>query len=188
MTTSQKELDQHIKEKEDRKRVREFKKTLQRYIMTSRFNTLTREQNNIYRNKHWKDGCIYCSPILVNKEIPQGAKMMVLEMDNDINQIFAIGLLTNRPFTSRFSVYEDDNYNRYNYAGKYRITREQCSEEEEAILQMLDFFCFKGNHHMKRGQGLTAFPIKILWKLSESFNLIEFLEKMFHSRFSKENK
>jgi hypothetical protein len=174
MTTCQEELDDHIKEKEDRKRVREFKKTIKKYIMTSRFNTITREQNNIYRDNYWKDGCIYCSPILVNKEIPQGAKMFVLEMDNDKNHIFAIGLLTNRPFTCRFSVYTEDNYNRYNYAGKYRIKREQCTEEEEYNLQMLDFFCFKGNQHLKRGQGLTSFPVKILWKLSETFNVNEY--------------
>ena len=188
MISSQKELDEKIKKREENKHIKSFKTTLKTHLLTSRFNTVTRNQNNIYRDNYWKNGCLYCAPVLVNKEIPQGAKLMVLEMDNDLNQIFAIGLLTNKPFISKFSVYEDHNYNRYNYTGKYRIIREECSEEEEAILQMLDFMCFKGNQHMKRGQGLTAFPLKILWKLSENFNLTEFLENMFRKRFSKEEK
>lgn len=188
MITSQKELEEKLKKREDNKHIKSFKTNIKTHLLTSRFNTITRKQNDVYRNNYWKNGCIYCAPVLVNKEIPQGAKMIVLEMDNDINQIFAVGLLTNKPFTSRFSVYEDHNYNRYNYTGRYRITREQCSEEEEAILQMLDFMCFKGNQHMKRGQGLTSFPVKTLWKLSKDFDLTEFLEKMFQNRFVKENK
>ena len=183
MTTSHEELTKKLQEKEERKRVSQFKKTLKTRLMTTRFNTITRNQNEIYRNMHWKSGCIYCAPILVNKEIPYGSKMIILEMDNDKNEIFALGLLTNKPFTSKFSVYEENNYNRFNYAGKYRIKREECSEEEENILLMLDFLCFKGNHHMKRGQGITAFPAKTLWKLSENFNITEFLESMFHARF-----
>jgi len=188
MISSQKELEDKLKKREENKHIKSFKTTLKTHILTSRFNTVTRNQNDIYRNKYWQNGCIYCAPVLVNKEIPQGAKLIVLEMDNDKNQIFAVGLLTNKPFTSRFSVYEDHNYNRYNYTGRYRIKREECTEEEEAILQMLDFMCFKGNQHMKRGQGLTAFPVKTLWKLSKDLNLTEFLENMFQTRFAKENK
>lgn len=188
MIRSQKELENKIKDKEERTQINSFKKGIQTYLLTSRFNTITRTQNEIYRHSYWKNGCLYCAPVPVNKDIPIGSKMIVLEMDNDTNQIFAVGLLTNKPFTSRFSVYEDHNYNRYNYTGRYRIKREDCTDEEEAILQMLDFMCFKGNHHMKRGQGLTAFPVKILWKLSENFNLTEFLEIMFRTRFSKESK
>jgi len=188
MIRSQKELENKIQEKEERTHIKSFKKTLQTHLLTSRFNTLTRKQNEIYRETNWKNGCLYCAPVPVTKDIPIGSKMIVLEMDNDANQIFAVGLLTNKPFTSRFSVYEDHNYNRYNYTGRYRIKREDCTEEEETILLMLDFMCFKGNQHMKRGQGLTAFPVKILWKLSENFNLTEFLETMFKIRFSKENK
>jgi hypothetical protein len=188
MIRSQKELENKIKDKEERTQIQSFKKTLNTHLLTSRFNTITREQNEIYRKTNWKNGCLYCAPVPINKDIPIGSKIIVLEMDNDINQIFALGLLTNKPFTSRFSVYDDHNYNRYNYTGRYRINREDCTDEEEAILQMLDFMCFKGNYHMKRGQGLTAFPLKIIWKLSESFQLIEFLETMFKTRFSKENK
>jgi hypothetical protein len=185
MTTSQEELTKKIQDKEDRKRVRDFKKTIKTWIMTSRFNTVTRNQNEIYRNRYWQTGCIYCTPILINHKIPQGSKIIVLEMDNDKNEIFALGLLTNKPFTSKFSVYEDNNYNRFNYAGKYRIQRNECTKEEEDILVMLDFLCFKGNHHMKRGQGITAFPAKILWKLADHFDITTFLENMFKSRFSK---
>ena len=188
MITSQKELEDKLKKREENKQIKSFKTTLKTHLLTSRFNTITRTQNEIYRETYWKNGCLYCAPVPVNKDIPIGSKMIILEMDNDINQIFALGLLTNKPFASRFSVYEDHNYNRYNYTGRYRIKREDCSEEEDAMLQMLDFMCFKGNQHMKRGQGLTAFPVKTLWKLSKDINLTEFLENMFQRRFAKENK
>jgi len=185
MTTSQEELNKKIQEKEDRHRVRDFKKSIKTWVMTSRFNTITKNQNEIYRNTHWKSGCIYCTPVLINHNIPQGAKIIVLEMDNDKNEIFAIGLLTNKPFTSKFSVYNDNNYNRFNYVGKYRIQREECTEKECETLKILDLLCFKGNQHMKRGHGITAFPAKVLWKLTPQLNITEFLENLFNSRFSK---
>ena len=46
-------------------------------------------------------------------------------MNNSINEIIAIGKITNKiNFNQKFKIYEENNYNRYTYKGKYRINRE----------------------------------------------------------------
>ena len=106
-------------------------------------------------------------------------------MDNDKNTIFAAGMLLNKPFFNKHSVYTDDNYNRYSYIGKYRIKRDELTEQEEAVFKALDILCFKGNDHMKRGHGLKAFPTKLLMNCSTVINMTNYIEYMFKRRFSK---
>jgi hypothetical protein len=185
MTTNTEDvLRKKLQKKQENINIRSYKSTLRTYLLTSRFNTETRKQNEYYRNKKWPNGCLYCSPEQISQNIPIDAKIIILEMDNDINQIFGIGMLTNKSFFNKYSVYEDDNYNRYSYIGKYRIKREDLTEKEEAVLKALDILCFKGNHHMKRGHGLKAFPIKLLMNCSTTLEITPFIENMFKTRFS----
>jgi hypothetical protein len=169
--------------KEENHKIRQFKKTIKTHLLTSRFNTKTIAQNDTYRKKKWANGCLYCSPEQICNQIPIDAKIIVLEMDNDKNRIFGIGLLLNRPYFNKHTVYDDYNYNRYNYIGKYRIKREELNIEEESVLKALDILCFTGNEHSKRGHGLKSFPIKLLMNCKNVFDITDYIENMFKTRF-----
>lgn len=174
-----------LEKRKENKNIRDYKKTIRTHLLTSRFNTETRQQNELYRNEKWQNGCFYCTPEKISQNIPIDSKIIVLEMDNDKNQIFGVGMLTNKPFFNKYSVYTDENYNRYNYIGKYRIKREDLNPKEEAIFKALDILCFKGNEHMKRGHGLKTFPIKLLMNCKNTLDITAFIESMFKNRFSK---
>lgn len=176
------------RKQEEKIRLREYRLKIRTHLLTSRFNTVTRIQNENYRKNKWPNGCIYCTPERIAESIPIDAKLIILEMDNDKNRIFGVGMLKNKSFFNKHSVYEDDNYNRYSYIGKYRIRREDLTEEEEVVFKALDLLCFKGNHHMKRGQGLRSFPIKILMNCSKTLEITEFLEEMFKTRYQGQPK
>jgi hypothetical protein len=131
MTTINEEekIRKQIFTKEERKKVANYKKTMRVYLMTSRFNATTRIQNEVYRKQKWPNGCIYCAPEPISEKIPFNSKMIVLEMDNDINKIFAVGMFINKAFINKYNVYVDGNYNRYTYIGKHRIKREELRNE-----------------------------------------------------------
>jgi hypothetical protein len=103
-------------------------------------------------------------------------------MNNDTNKIMAVGWIKNHPLIGKYYVYEENNYNRYVYRGK-RITREEMSQKEELIMKVFDILCFTGNRHLKRGQGLTSFPIELLYKYREQLDLVEFIKEMFKERY-----
>ena len=60
-------------------------------------------------------------------------------------------------------------------------------EDEEEIMELLDLFCFKGNKHMKRGQGIRSFPVEILFELQQedSIDIRKLISEMFKKRFKK---
>jgi hypothetical protein len=174
--------------KEENLKVKLYRPQMRLFLMTSRFNTATREENKRFRErKNWNHGCLYCTPEPISEKIPFYSKIVVLEMDNDQNKIFGVGFLVNKPLVNRYNIYANQNYNRYNYIGKYRITRDELTAEEEEVFAALDVLCFKGNTHMKRGQGLRAFPIKMLLRCRDLIDIPEFIEKMFISRYSSAN-
>ena len=170
-----------IKEKHD---IKAYKSEQNVYVMTSRFNTKTREENKLFREKAWPNGCLYCCPGEVSQSIPPLATMIVLEMDNDRNQIFAVGRCANKSILNKYKVYEEQNFNRYNYIGKNRILREELNTIEEAVFKALDQLCFYGNQHMKRGNGIKAFPTILLVNSKHVLDIPAFLDNMFISRFS----
>jgi hypothetical protein len=183
MTTTKEAFETLEQKKQDALKIKQYKTEQKIFIMTSRFNTQTREENARFRKNKWEGGCIYCSPEQVSQKIPQQAKLLVLEMDNDKNQIFAIGQCANRPLTNKYGVYDNKNYNRFNYVGKHRISRTEFNMMEEAVFKALDQLCFFGNDHMKRGHGLKAFPIKLIVNCNPIFNIPQFLDEMFSRRF-----
>ena len=187
MSITEEAVEKRLQKKKEAQEIRTFKTTQRTFLMTSRFNTKTREENQKFREKNWKNGCLYCCPQEVSQLIPLRAKMMVLEMDNDMNKIYAIGMCSNRSFINKYAVYNNENYNRYNYIGKHRILRSELSEFEEAVVKALDQLCFYGNEHMKRGQGLKSFPVKMLINCKSVIDLTAFLESMFNKRFPDNN-
>jgi hypothetical protein len=179
------EIENRIKKREQRKAIETYKKSQRIFLMTSRFNNATVEENQRFREKGWPEGCLYCAPQRVSNNIPIHSKLMVLEMNNDTNKIIAVGMCVNKPLLEKYSVYKDANYNRFNYIGKYRIPRERLDATEEAVFKALDKLCFSGADHMKRGNGLKQFPAKILYNCKSVINISEFVEQMFIKRFSK---
>lgn len=177
--------DEYINEISHRILLNEYKKNMRKFIMTSRFTNSTWNENVDYRQSQPKSqsiNCIYCSPVLIGKHIPIDSIMFVLEMNNDQNKIMGIGMVKNHCIVGKYKVYDNGNYNRYIYVGKYRIDRENMSKEEDQIMQAFDIMCFKGNKHMKRGQGLQSFPIETLYKCSMVLDLVDFISKMFKKR------
>jgi hypothetical protein len=164
------------------KKIKDFKLEQRHYLLTSRFNNETWNENQQYRMKHNTIGCIYCTPEQISQSIPIDAITFILEMNNDTNKIIGIGMVRNRPICDKYYVYKEGNYNRFVYVGKTRISRCDMTEEEEEVMKVFDILCFKGNKHMKRGHGLKSFPIEILYKCSKRLNLVNFISEMFKKR------
>ena len=76
----------------------------------------------------------------------------------------------------------NQNYNRYVFTGKNRIDREDMDDDEEEIMRAFDILCFKGNYHMKRGHGLSAFPPVLLYRIMPVIDLVQFVYNMFDKR------
>jgi hypothetical protein len=167
-------------------RIREYAKQYKdRFLLTTRFNQYTADENAKYREKKLPDGCVYGTPITVSNRIPLDSKLFILEMNNDENRILGIGLVINKPHFNKHKIYCEANYNRYSYVGKYRISRENMSEEEEVLMKIFDKLCFQGKFHMKRGHGMTAFPMKILYRCRNIIDLVKSVEDMFKKRIIK---
>ena len=181
MSEYQKKMEEQMREKE---KLKEFKTAMNKFIMTSRFNNTTWEENVNYRERLNHKGCIYCCPVAVTQKIPYESTMFVLEMNNDTNEIIGIGMVKNRAIRDKYKVYDNRNYNRYVFVGNCRIDRTDMNDDEESVMQLFDRLCFKGNKHMKRGQGLRSFPVELLYELSKKLDLTKFIVDMFKRRMS----
>ena len=139
---------------------RQYVENLRRFIVTTRFNTETWNENIEYRKENPMFGCAYGSPQEVcissplggpiNRSLNQESILFVLEMNNDNNTIMGIGMIKNQSYIKKFRIYENDSYNRYGYVGKYRIDRSDISPEDEIIFQVLEKLCFYGSGHLKK--------------------------------------
>jgi hypothetical protein len=158
------------------------------YLASSRFTNETWSENRKFCEEY-KKKTAYCCPIPISIKIPPDVLVGVLEMNNDTNRIIGIGLIYNRIYPKTW-VYADGNYNRNTYFGKRRIDRSEMTESEEKIMELLDSYCFKGNGHLKRGQGITSFPVKYLFDSYEKdIDILKEIKIMFNSRMKeKENK
>jgi hypothetical protein len=173
-----------LERQSERTLINEYRLNLKHFVLTSRFSNATWYENQQYRDAHPKVGCIYCSPEPIAAHISPDKIIFILEMNNDTNRIIGVGMIRNHPHCNQFSVYENDNYNRYTYMGKTRIDRTQMNHQEERIMQIFDALCFKGNKHMKRGQGLKMFPIDMLYRCSKKIDLVDSICEMFKNRIS----
>ena len=169
----------------EKQKIREYKDKSTKFILTSRFSNETLQENRSYCDKHGTIGCIYCCPDPISNQIPLESVGFVLEMNNDENRIMGIGFIKNKPSMKHYYVYDNDNYNRYSYIGSLRIDREEMTEEEDRVMKVFDILCFYGNHHMKRGQGLKAFPMDMLYRMKAKLDLVKFINEMFKSRITK---
>jgi|LauGreSBDMM110SN_4_FD.fasta_scaffold02033_5 ribosomal protein S13 len=166
----------------------DYKNSSRNVLMTTRFNDFTWKENERYRQQIEKIGCIYPTPQLNNSKISPDKILFVLEMNNDKNRIMGIGMVRNHAIIKKYRVYTEENYNRYAYVGKTRIDRSEMTEEEENIMRVFDVLCFTGARHMKRLQGIKAFPMDMLYKCSKIMDLLDFITKMFKCRLEKVSK
>jgi hypothetical protein len=155
----------------------EYTQTLPMRLMTSRFNNETWKENEQFRNKI-KKKCAYFSPYPIVKEIKFNTPLIVLEMNNDENQLIGIGMLRNIPQNQCFRVYTKEVYNNVLYVGNYYISREKMNEKQLEIIKQIEQICFQGKGHLKRGHGISTFPIRILYEHQE---WIPFLINMFRT-------
>ena len=95
------------------------------YLVSTRFNKKTWNENEAYRDKRNITGCIYGSTKKISNNIPQGSILFVLEMlnipkgkQNAPGKIMGIGLLRNCINNKRFKIYSDHTYNTYTYVSK----------------------------------------------------------------------
>jgi|LauGreDrversion4_2_1035121.scaffolds.fasta_scaffold256717_3 hypothetical protein len=168
--------------KEYRKHIREYRAGLKQMLGTSRFSDATLSENAAFRSRNRSVGCVYCCPAPITRQIPQDMVVFVLEMNNTVNRIAGIGMIKNRAIVNKYKVYDNNSYNRHVYMGKMRISREEMTEEEDRMMRVFDTLCFKGAKNMKRGQGITLFPIETLYKCSKHIDLVEYIRQMFVSR------
>ena len=151
-------------------------------IATTRFNTETYKENAAWREKHKYKGCVYglMKPISTIS-IPLESYIFVLEMNNDINEIMGIGLIQNMiDPKENIPIYSNPNYCCFSYFSPYRVDKLELTERELILIRILEILVFKGATHMKRGQGITRIPEKIL--LRGKMNLLEELCVIFKKK------
>jgi hypothetical protein len=156
------------------------------YIMTSRFSTNNHAEMRDYCLKKNFD-CIYGSYTPISATIPLNAIMFVLEMNNDKNRIEGIGLARNLLSTNPHYIYQEEAYNTFTYIGTKHIARDEMTPEEDIVIDMFDYMCFKSKQHLKRGRGITLFPIDYLENLKEKIDMYEFFRQMFIKRLKQKN-
>lgn len=177
-----KESNDKMRLKLERAKLSNYKKSQKQWvILTTRFNNETWNINKDYR-KTKEVQCVYCSPHMACKDIPPSSLLFVLEMNNDENKIKGIGLIRNKFVNYKHEVYDNMAYNRYNYVGHNYISRQDMDVEEQILMKYLDYTCFKGNRHLKRGQGLTRYPIMHLYKWKDKIDLVNYVRFMFKRR------
>jgi len=165
--------------------LKDYEQTAKGILTTTRFNNETWEQNSEYRYKNPALGCVYGTPEPLSTTISKDKIIFVLEMNNEQNRIMGIGMIRNNTNIKKHRIYNNDDYNRYSYIGKYRIDRETMTKEEEDIMKVFDILCFKGARHQKRLKGIKRFPMDMLYNCSKIMNLLDFIGKMFKKRLEK---
>ena len=108
------------------------------YLVSTRFNDETWDQNKRYRKKHGLK-CIYGSPLEFTKRICVDSNVFVLEMNNSTNKLEGIGLIKNKPETTRYyKVHQDGNTNRYIYIGNYFLDDKTIQEYDNHLVSILE--------------------------------------------------
>jgi hypothetical protein len=131
------------------------------HIACTRFNNTTYDENMCYRKKH-NEPTIYGSTLKIRDIYSLGALIFIVEMNNEKNKIEGIGLIKNLLVCDkRHKIYDNNEYNRYIYRGKYWLSREQINEFNPVILEILDTILFKGKSHLKCRIGITIITEKL---------------------------
>ena len=167
-----------------------FKENPNMHLLTSRFNNETWNENALYRKQMNTTGCIYGCPLQVSPSINMMSSAYVIEMNNDTNKIEGIGAVRIYPnFSDPKVVYENKNYNRYVYSGKYRLDRDVLIRHNEELVNTIEKLVFTGKTHMKRGAGLTKMSKKLLTdkRKPPDVHILHDIRTIFVGMFSENN-
>jgi hypothetical protein len=147
------------------------------YIATTRFNNKTYVENIKWKIKNDYNGAIYGCPHRICEKIAPYKKIIVIEMNNDLNLITGIGCVTNYlRFNKTYKIHEENKYNRYVYKGKKRISRENI---EPYVLEQLEYILFTTSQHYKRLRGITCIPVRRLGeKIDTDFSIGDKVKKI----------
>lgn len=132
------------------------------YIACTRFNNVTYQENTGYRIK-CKEPVIYGSTLKIRNIYPSGCTIFIVEMNNETNKIEGIGLIKNNLVVEKtHKIYENAEYNRYIYKGKYWLSRDQILTNNAFIVDLFETILFKGKTHLKCRIGITIITNKLL--------------------------
>ena len=149
-------------------------------IVTIRFNIENYEENEYYREVKNVPGCIYGLKVPMTSKVNYGDELFVIEMNNEINKVMGIGLMIAGEYSCITRIiYSNPVLNRYIYEGRYRLDREEITDEyHKEVIKVLDLLLFKGARHSKRNKGISRFP-KWLKYNKYDFRFIEVFKEMF---------
>jgi len=159
------------------------------YIACTRFTEDTYNENCNYRNKH-NVNVVYGSPVKIRDKYTPGIKMFVVEMNNETNQIFGIGLIENR-LNHEISnkIHKNRLYNMYIYSGKYWMSRDELLENDEFLVEIFENILFKKKSHLKRRIGITIVTDKLFSKWEYNINqTIKKIYDVFLNKFKRPKK
>jgi len=167
------------------------------YIASTRFNEETLIENRKYKESKNIEGCIYGASIKIYEKYPLNVTMFVVEMNNTTNKIEGIGIIKNMlALDKRYKIYEEGDYNRYVYKGKYWLSRDQIMRLNEDIVQIFEIILFKGKSNLKRMSGICVVTETLFgrWNTNKKIptskivsKLIERIKNMFKDYFSDIN-
>jgi hypothetical protein len=162
------------------KEINQYFETKTKELMVTIFNEKTYEENMKYRIENGIQCAYSCCDPLTSVEKHKG--LFVLEANTSTNTIKGIGFIKTKEDYQCRKIYTNTDYNNYCYTGYYHIKRENMTEKEETVMQLLDELCFYGKTHLKRYSGIKRFPRKWIYNLRETIDLLETITKMFQKR------
>ena len=157
------------------------------YIASTRFNNFTWDENTKYRKKYNIKGAIYGVTIKIHDKYPLKSIMFVIEMNNDTNNICGISVIRNSLILDKkYTIYSDNNYNRFIYMGDFWISREEIYKYDNVLVEILENILFKGKGHVKRQSGISALTGKTFlnWNYDEK-EIRESIKNIFMLKFKQ---
>lgn len=131
------------------------------HLACTRFNNQTYKENTEYRLKSGEKA-LYGPAFKIRNTYSAGSILFVVEMNNETNKIEGIGLIKNSLVSDkRYKIYENSDYNRYIYRGKYWLSRAELNTLDPEIVEIFDNILFKGKSNLKRMSGITVLTEKL---------------------------
>lgn len=127
-------------------------------LCVTRFNNITKEENENWKKLNNHNGSIYGTPTKINSTISPNENLIILEMNNSTNKIEGIGIIKNILSNKKYKIYKENNYNRYIYYSNKYYNKENLNNKLKNLLKILEYFLFKTKKHYKRGHGIQEIP------------------------------
>ena len=157
------------------------------YIACTRFNNTTYEENTNFRHKH-KETAIYGTTLKIRNIYNLGTLIFIVEMNNEQNKIEGIGLIKNMLVCDkRYKIYDNDEYNRYIYKGKYWLSRTQINNVNEKITEIFENILFKGRSHLKCRMGITIITERLFVHWNYDLQILKNMVKYVFLSYFKYN-